>query len=271
MVSVEGFGAGAAPGPPHATRNSSTAAAGFHPRSHSHPRIPFGQYAVRVAGPRPYDARPSGDGRTRRSHGSVTGNEHEHALLDNQPRDRAVAAALGFLTVAIFMLVAVPSTRDIVQRVDDGFLRWVLDHRAAWLTSLAKVFNVIGSVKVMLPVRILAVGFLAFRRRWWHVAAFVSAVVLSEVAIGVLKAAYHRPDLRGGGRRHRRGPGDRLRPHRPPAGRLGDGRRRLRVADGAVPRLPRRALADGCRGRDASGCDVRARYRHRGPGAPGSP
>jgi len=123
----------------------------------------------------------------------VTGNEHEHALLDNQPRDRAVAAALGFLTVAIFMLVAVPSTRDIVQRVDDGFLRWVLDHRAAWLTSLAKVFNVIGSVKVTLPVRILAVGFLAFRRRWWHVAAFVSAVVLSEVAIGVLKAAYHRP------------------------------------------------------------------------------
>jgi membrane-associated phospholipid phosphatase len=45
---------------------------------------------------------------------------------------------------------------------------------------------------VTLPVRIAIAGFLAWRRRWWHLAAFVSAVVLSEVLIGTLKGAYDR-------------------------------------------------------------------------------
>ena len=43
-----------------------------------------------------------------------------------------------------------------------------------------------------LPARMAVAGFLALRRRWWNLAAFTAAVVLSEVLIGVLKGAYER-------------------------------------------------------------------------------
>ena len=42
------------------------------------------------------------------------------------------------------------------------------------------------------PVRIALAGFLALRRRWWHLAAFTAAIVLSEVPIGSLKGSYDR-------------------------------------------------------------------------------
>ena len=45
---------------------------------------------------------------------------------------------------------------------------------------------------VTLPVRIALAGFLALRRRWWHLAAFAAAIVLSEVLIGSLKGIYDR-------------------------------------------------------------------------------
>ena len=41
-------------------------------------------------------------------------------------------------------------------------------------------------------MRIALAGFLALRRRWWHLAAFAAAVVLSEILIGTLKESYDR-------------------------------------------------------------------------------
>jgi undecaprenyl-diphosphatase len=60
-------------------------------------------------------------------------------------------------------------------------------------TVIARAFNVLGLVYVTLPVRIAIAGYLAFRRQWWHLAAFAGAVLLSEVLIGPLKAVYSRP------------------------------------------------------------------------------
>jgi len=57
---------------------------------------------------------------------------------------------------------------------------------------IAKFFNLLGLVYVTLPVRIAIAGYLALRRRWWHMAAFVGGVVLSEVLIGTLKHVYDR-------------------------------------------------------------------------------
>ena len=119
--------------------------------------------------------------------------EHEHPLLDNEARDVALFAVVAGLAVAISVLVAIPSTFDDVQRYDDAFLRFVLRNRTGWLTGVAKALNVLGSVWVILPVRILAAVYLIFRRRWWHVAAFISAIVLSEVVINLMKSAYDRP------------------------------------------------------------------------------
>jgi membrane-associated phospholipid phosphatase len=118
---------------------------------------------------------------------------HEHPLLMNRRLDVATAAVLTVVTVALFALVWFPSSRSSVQRVDDAFLRTMVSVRTPLLTSVADVLNVLGSVWVTLPVRAAVVLFLAVRRRWWHAAAFLGAMVLSEVAIGGLKRAYDRP------------------------------------------------------------------------------
>lgn len=118
--------------------------------------------------------------------------EHEHRLLDNEPADWATAGVLVALAVAICLLMAISSTRDNLQHLDDAFLRTVESHRAEWLTAVAKVLNVLGSVKVTLPVRALAAVYLALRRRWWHLFAFTSAIILAEALTGTLKSIFDR-------------------------------------------------------------------------------
>jgi membrane-associated phospholipid phosphatase len=116
----------------------------------------------------------------------------EHPLLGHSRRDTAVTVLVAVVTAVLFLLMAIPSTRHQVQRLDDAFLRRMVTIRSGPLTDLAKLLNLLGLIYVTLPVRILVAGFLAFRRRWWHFAAFVSAVVLSEIAIGTLKTVYDR-------------------------------------------------------------------------------
>jgi membrane-associated phospholipid phosphatase len=117
----------------------------------------------------------------------------EHPLLGTPRRDVVVTVLLALATAALFLLVAMPSTRAHVQQLDDAFLRRMVAIRSAPLTAPAKVLNLLGFTIVMLPARLLIAGYLALRRRWWHFAAFVSAIVLSEICIGTLKALYDRP------------------------------------------------------------------------------
>jgi undecaprenyl-diphosphatase len=127
-----------------------------------------------------------------RSRARVARKEHEHPLLDNEARDFALFSVIALLAVAISVLVALPSTFDNVQRRDDAFLEFVLRNRTGWLTGISKVLNVLGSVLVLWPIRVAAAAYLAVRRRWWHLTAFVSAIVLSELVITVMKASYQR-------------------------------------------------------------------------------
>ena len=162
------------------------------------------------------------------------------------------------LTVVVFVLVADHGTLARIQRLDDAWLRLMISGRAPVLTVIAKVFNVLGLVYVTLPVRIAVAGFLALRRRWWHLAAFTAAVVMSEVLIGSLKGIYDRARPPGSlvatsGASFPSGhavaasvtvvaavialvPAGRRRP-------LGRGRGGVLDPDGAVPRLPGRPLA----------------------------
>jgi membrane-associated phospholipid phosphatase len=121
---------------------------------------------------------------------SATG---EHPLLGMPRRDVGVTALLAAATAILFVLIAFHGSREPIQRVDDTFARWMLAIRAGWLTKLAKVLNVLGMAWITLPVRAAITAFLAIRRRWWHLAAFVSAMVVSEVLIGTLKTVYERP------------------------------------------------------------------------------
>jgi membrane-associated phospholipid phosphatase len=117
----------------------------------------------------------------------------EHALLAYPGRDVAVTVVLVALTGAVLAGVALPGVLPHIQRVDGTWLDLMLSSRVALVTGLAVSLDMLGLVYVTLPVRILLVAFLAVRRRWWHLAAFVTAIVMSEVLIGTMKALYDRP------------------------------------------------------------------------------
>jgi membrane-associated phospholipid phosphatase len=110
-----------------------------------------------------------------------------------RPRQAALlTAAVVALTAVVFALAASHGAMARIQRVDDAWLRLMISRRTPPLTAVAKVFNVLGLVYVTLPVRITLAGYLILRRRWWHLAAFTAAIVLSEALIGPLKDMYDR-------------------------------------------------------------------------------
>jgi len=103
-----------------------------------------------------------------------------------------IALVICALTAVLFVVAAGHGALSHIQRLDDSWLRLMISARDTPLTVTAKVFNVLGLVYVTLPVRIAIAGYLAFRRQWWHLAAFAAAVLLSEILIGPVKAAYDR-------------------------------------------------------------------------------
>ena len=122
------------------------------------------------------------------------GSGPEEPLILAAPRhDAVIAAVLAALTAAVFAVAAIHGALGHIQRIDDAWLRLMISGRSPQLTAVAKVFNVLGLVYVTLPVRLALIGYLAFRRRWWHLAAFAAAVLLSEILIGPVKGVYDRP------------------------------------------------------------------------------
>lgn len=121
-----------------------------------------------------------------------TNGSGEHPLLSNERLDVVTAAILIVLTAALFVLVSTEATRPAVQRIDDAFLHLIVTSRSGPVTVLAHVFDVLGSVWVTLPVRIAAAAFLAAKRRWWHLTAFLLTIIVSEATIGPLKDIFGR-------------------------------------------------------------------------------
>jgi membrane-associated phospholipid phosphatase len=118
--------------------------------------------------------------------------DQEPALLAAPGRDTAVTAVVVLATATVFAAVANHDSLAYIQRLDDDWLRLMISGRSAPLTATAMVFNVLGLVYITLPVRIAIAVYLAVRRKWWHLAAFVAAVVMSEILIGTLKGIYDR-------------------------------------------------------------------------------
>ena len=116
----------------------------------------------------------------------------ESPLIASPCRSALLTGGVLALTAVLFALAASHGILARIQRIDDAWLRLMISAREPPLTAIAKVFNVLGLVYVTLPVRIALAGFLAFRRRWWRLAAFTTAVVMSEVLIGPLKGVYDR-------------------------------------------------------------------------------
>ena len=117
----------------------------------------------------------------------------EQPILAAPRHDAVITAILAALTAAVFAVAASRGALGHIQRVDNSWLQLMISGRTPAFTAVAKVFNVLGLVYVTLPVRLALAGYLAFRRRWWHLAAFASAVLLSEILIGPVKGVYDRP------------------------------------------------------------------------------
>jgi undecaprenyl-diphosphatase len=116
----------------------------------------------------------------------------EHLLVAAPGRDIAVTAVTVMLTAVVFAAVADHGVLAHIQRLDNDWLRLMTSSRSTPVTAVAMFLNVLGLVSVTLPVRIAIAGFLALRRRWWHLAAFAAAVAMSELLIGTLKGIYDR-------------------------------------------------------------------------------
>jgi len=117
----------------------------------------------------------------------------EQPILAAPRHDAVIAAVLAVLTAVVFAVAASRGALAHIQHIDDAWLRLMISGRNPQLTAVAEVFNVLGLVYVTLPVRLAIAGYLALRRRWWHLAAFAGAVLLSEILIGPVKGIYDRP------------------------------------------------------------------------------
>lgn len=112
------------------------------------------------------------------------------------------AAVIGGILLAVAVVLTVSALIDPIhpwmQPADDAWLEWITRHRTPWLTDVARVLDRVGSWVVTVPVRIAVVVVLVVRRRWTQLAAFLTALVLSELTIGPLKALIDRPRPPGG-------------------------------------------------------------------------
>ncbi|CAN5213500.1 hypothetical protein BH18ACT4_BH18ACT4_06420 [soil metagenome] len=113
-------------------------------------------------------------------------------LLNHRRALRFAGAALAAAGL-LFLLVAVPATRDGVQAVDDRFQRFMVSVRTPALVRAAEALALIGGVWVTWTLRAVAVVALVVRRRWMQLGAFALAGITSEALLGPLKSLYARP------------------------------------------------------------------------------
>jgi membrane-associated phospholipid phosphatase len=115
------------------------------------------------------------------------------SVLTNHRRALWYAVGLLVATVALFLLVAFDSTLASVQTVDDAVYRRANEFRIGLVTLLSRVLNVLGGGWVLIPLRIAVAAWLAMRRRWRALSAWLLIWVAAEVAINAFKALYERP------------------------------------------------------------------------------
>jgi undecaprenyl-diphosphatase len=114
-------------------------------------------------------------------------------MLVDTRRGLGLSALLLGGGLLVGLLVVLPATAPVVQAADDAVWRLagaVTDRPA---TAVAVGLSWLGSALVNWPLRVAAMALLAWRRHWLRLAAFGLAVVTSELLIGPVKDAVHRP------------------------------------------------------------------------------
>ncbi len=123
----------------------------------------------------------------------MSDEERPNPLLVDHPIAIRVSLLFWFIGGFLFLAMAVEPLMAIVQDVDDGVWQFVVDWEVAWLVTVAKVFNIVGSTWVLGPIMVLMAGYLIWKRRWTDVPFWVGAMVVSQALIGPMKGLYERP------------------------------------------------------------------------------
>ncbi len=120
-------------------------------------------------------------------------DEHRHLELFTDHRWAiAGAAAMYALAALVMTLMAFDVGRDVVQPVDDAWHDVMVGLEWRPGIAIAKVLDLVGSIWVTLPVRIGVAIWLASRTRWAALTFWVSAWLISDLSIGLLKTLYER-------------------------------------------------------------------------------
>ncbi|MEE8330392.1 MAG: phosphatase PAP2 family protein [Acidimicrobiia bacterium] len=117
------------------------------------------------------------------------GHHHAHMFQDHR---WAVAGASAMYVGAAVLLLVMAASPSLLQSIDDWWYDLMVSIEASLLTGFAKVLDVVGGTIVMIPLRAAMAIYLATRRRWAALTTFLSAIAVSELAIGPLKALYDR-------------------------------------------------------------------------------
>jgi undecaprenyl-diphosphatase len=114
---------------------------------------------------------------------------------------RALIWSVVLAGALLFVLAAVgrhpPSeapatTVPFVGRWDESVFHFMDDVRDAILTGIAKVLSFLGSGVVTIPLRIVVAGWLAFRRHWRALVAWLLTWGFAELALAAAKPFFHR-------------------------------------------------------------------------------
>ena len=84
------------------------------------------------------------------------------------------------------------TTVPFVGRWDESVFHFMDDVRDAILTGIAKVLSFLGSGVVTIPLRIVVAGWLAFRRHWRALVAWLLTWGFAELALAAAKPFFHR-------------------------------------------------------------------------------
>lgn len=119
-------------------------------------------------------------------------HEHHPHMILNRRRVMIIALCMLGAAFLLTLFVAFDTTYNRVQSFDDWVYDWVNAHRSEPLTNLFEQLTDLGGGKISWAVRILVLIVLLVRHRYLQTAAFMTAIVTSELCVGPLKALVDR-------------------------------------------------------------------------------
>lgn len=121
------------------------------------------------------------------------GQLQDRPLLHDHPIASRVALGLWVFSAVLFLAIAFPQLRELVQVVDDAVHGWAVSAEWQPAVIIAQALDFIGTAWVVWPTMAAVAGWLAWRHRWEAFSAWVVTMILSQLMVGPVKNLYMRP------------------------------------------------------------------------------